>query len=589
MRLRSHVPLLESSLKYISPRPLLWSQCNHRRYASSTAYPEQIAILGGGISGLASAYFVNKEFPNSKITIYESQGELGGWIRSRRVEVPGGDVLFEYGPRTLRPAVSAKPTAGLIQDLGLIPEAIYTPKDAPAARNRYIYYPDRMNRLPTSGSPSLFTDTIQGLMSGLLSGVWGVFREPFTPKRESSLDDCDVGYFITRHVDVRIARNVVSAVAHGIYAGNIWQLSAKTLFPVLWELESRYGSVIGGLFQLNNQGQGDKFVVPIRPSDWDALNLMRHEIHIDESFYRSLKKASTFSFRNGLQTLPKRLAETLRDNEQVEIKTATSVIDLRPLNRDGSNQITVFTKRSTNQPPRPSTDYIYSYPDQFPNRNQDYPTATKKSFDLVISTLPCKGLTEYVTVQVVNLWYSTPNLQRYNGFGYLIPESVPFEQNPERALGVIFDSDAIQGQDSVSGTKLTVMLGGHWWNGWEGYPDENEGTAMAKSVLRRHLGITEEPKACHVTTNYNCIPQYRVGYNDRVSHWAPRLTDEFNGRVKVVGTQFDGVGVNDCILGAWRLAKGLGGNGWKKESCGLDRFADDRPWRTEPVRGLNAW
>jgi oxygen-dependent protoporphyrinogen oxidase len=46
-----------------------------------------------------------REFPESKITIYEGQKETGGWIKSKRVPVPGGgDVLFEYGARTLRPS-----------------------------------------------------------------------------------------------------------------------------------------------------------------------------------------------------------------------------------------------------------------------------------------------------------------------------------------------------------------------------------------------------------------------------------------------------------------------------------------------------
>lgn len=73
-----------------------------------------MAVLGGGISGLSSAYFVAKEFPQSKITIHEANKDSGGWIQSRRVEVPRGDVLFEYGPRTLRPGKDAMITAQLV-------------------------------------------------------------------------------------------------------------------------------------------------------------------------------------------------------------------------------------------------------------------------------------------------------------------------------------------------------------------------------------------------------------------------------------------------------------------------------------------
>ena len=115
MLVRRHVPLLESTVRAHVLRPLLASQCArlpHLRYSStSAAHPERIAVLGGGIAGLASAFFASREFPNSKITVYEGGKDIGGWLNSKRVQVPGGDVLFEAGPRTLR---NASPTAHLV-------------------------------------------------------------------------------------------------------------------------------------------------------------------------------------------------------------------------------------------------------------------------------------------------------------------------------------------------------------------------------------------------------------------------------------------------------------------------------------------
>lgn len=100
-------PLLASSTLLSSP-----GQC---RYQSS--YPERIAVLGGGIGGLCSAYFVSREFPHSKVTLFEAGKETGGWIQSRRVQVQDqdgkdGSVLFELGPRALRNAIV---TAGLVR------------------------------------------------------------------------------------------------------------------------------------------------------------------------------------------------------------------------------------------------------------------------------------------------------------------------------------------------------------------------------------------------------------------------------------------------------------------------------------------
>ena len=59
-------------------------------------------MLGGGITGLATAYYLSQSLPNAKITIYEASARLGGWLSSKRVDIDDGTILFEAGPRTLR-------------------------------------------------------------------------------------------------------------------------------------------------------------------------------------------------------------------------------------------------------------------------------------------------------------------------------------------------------------------------------------------------------------------------------------------------------------------------------------------------------
>ena len=155
---------------------------------------------------------------------------------------------------------------------------------------------------------------------------------------------------------------------------------------------------------------------------------------------------------------------------------------------------------------------------------------------------------------VVNLFFGDPDLLRVHGFGYLLPRSLPFEQNPERALGVIFDSDATIGQDNVPGTKLTVMIGGHWWDGWDTYPDEEEGANMARAVLARHLKIVEEPQTIRVSLQKNCIPQYTVGHADRMWTANQALEQRFHGKLRVAGNSYTGVGLNDCVRAARDVA-----------------------------------
>jgi predicted NAD/FAD-binding protein len=76
-----------------------------------------VAILGGGISGLCTAFYLlawhERVFPGRapKITIYESADRLGGWIRTSKESTPNGDWYFEHGPRTLR----TRPSSMLLQ------------------------------------------------------------------------------------------------------------------------------------------------------------------------------------------------------------------------------------------------------------------------------------------------------------------------------------------------------------------------------------------------------------------------------------------------------------------------------------------
>lgn len=76
------------------------------RCASSQAYKQNIAVIGGGITGLTTAYVLSKR-QDVKVTLYEASKRFGGWIESKLVDVPGdkGRVLFELGPRTLRPSI----------------------------------------------------------------------------------------------------------------------------------------------------------------------------------------------------------------------------------------------------------------------------------------------------------------------------------------------------------------------------------------------------------------------------------------------------------------------------------------------------
>ena len=85
-----------------------------RHYSSEPPPSHDVAVLGGGITGLACAYYLTRELPRAKVTIYEASDRLGGWLSSTRVPVKDGSILFEAGPRTLRPSSNGALAAQLV-------------------------------------------------------------------------------------------------------------------------------------------------------------------------------------------------------------------------------------------------------------------------------------------------------------------------------------------------------------------------------------------------------------------------------------------------------------------------------------------
>ena len=147
--------------------------------------------------------------------------------------------------------------------------------------------------------------------------------EIFRDERSSTLADESVGSFFSRRVDPRIANNLVSALMHGIYAGDVWQLSAKSLFPLPWYYEGQEGSIARGLYERTLRPAGAPFtMMPVR--DRDMLMDFKNQ-NLEPEFARSLATCSVFSFRNGIQQLVDRLAETVQKNDQITIKLNTSV------------------------------------------------------------------------------------------------------------------------------------------------------------------------------------------------------------------------------------------------------------------------
>ena len=109
---------LASGHPLLQRRPFLLHETPVKTSSVPNPYAKEVAVLGGGITGLSTAFNITTCLPDTKITIYEAGSRLGGWMNSETVHVDDGEVLFEWGPRTLRPALNQPSGASTIDLVG---------------------------------------------------------------------------------------------------------------------------------------------------------------------------------------------------------------------------------------------------------------------------------------------------------------------------------------------------------------------------------------------------------------------------------------------------------------------------------------
>jgi oxygen-dependent protoporphyrinogen oxidase len=157
---------------------------------------------------------------------------------------------------------------------------------------------------------SLLTEPVfKGFFSGVL---FELTREA----RPANLEDESVASFLNRRLgNPHIGNNIVSAVLHGIYAGDIYQLSAKSLLRKMWEQERQHGSLTAALAsELQNK------TVIMTKKDLDLFNEISPNMLSER-----MKRTSVYTFKEGMGSLSKALESSLRENLNVEFKTGEKV------------------------------------------------------------------------------------------------------------------------------------------------------------------------------------------------------------------------------------------------------------------------
>ena len=435
-----------------------------------------VAILGGGIAGLTAAFRLSQRDVDA--TVFEAHTEAGGAIRSAQ----DGRFLVEYGPNSLRRSTPLLEDVIDALDLaGAVVEA------QPAARNRYIVRDGALAALPTS-PPGLLTTKAFSL-SGKLRLLAEPFVDPAAPDQEES-----VAGFVRRRLGREALRYGANPFVAGIFAGDPASLSVEHAFPVLYDLEQEHGSLLKGMLR-----------------------------RAKATTERPKARYGLFSFRDGLQTLPRALAAHLGDR----LHTNTRVTHLAP-KADGWTLTT----------------------------ESDAGTATHRA-DAVLSTIPLHQLAQvslstpvdrspldgvpYPPVTVYHLGYHASDVGHpLDGFGVLVPEA----EDDLHILGTIFSSTLFPNRAPDDYVLLTTLVGG------SRHPNlAHAGMASLRATVTHDLqcllDVHGPPVFESVYRWERAIPQYVLGYG-AIKDLLANLEREHPG-LFLAGNYRQGISVPDAM------------------------------------------
>ncbi|KAG5735710.1 Protoporphyrinogen oxidase [Termitomyces sp. T112] len=518
--------------------------------------PRHIAVLGGGLTGLSSAFHLSRRFPFARITLLEKQNRPGGWVRSEQVQLGTNEdtttsLTVEAGPRTLRP--NSKAVLELVNLLDLKSELLTTPRSSPAARNRFLYLPDVQSGL--TDIPTSMFGFLRSPIRGLLLSA--IFTEPLrspnrVPTQYVNVDgskriyqDESLDNFLSRRFGPEVARVLGSALCHGVYAADSRRLSVRAAFPVLYNLEEKgNGRVVFGILKdILGVGAGKK-----------SRHAEGGQMYDLGDVEQLMQGVSVYSFCGGVQTLTDALAKALAATSNVELCYGQDVKEIE-MYEDENSSLAIHTTVQTLKP----THVVSSIP--LPLLNAILPPSGSYA-----RPLPHLTANPSSSVTVLSLVFAVPsNTVHPAGFGYLIPRPrggyPPPTDVPTRPgiLGTVFDSCALPFKSNSESeyTKLTVMLGGP-------YPsplpetDYELITRVLAHLAESLLQPLPDPIATRVWRHVDCIPTPGVGHLERMKELKNVLEEEsgrgaWRGRLEVVGAGVGGVSVGDCVEAGRRV------------------------------------
>ncbi|MBI4715178.1 MAG: protoporphyrinogen oxidase [Nitrospirae bacterium] len=413
----------------------------------------RVIVIGGGISGLATAYWMARK--GMDVTLLERENRAGGCIRTEALEGyrvdHAANCLLNFLPEVDQ----------LCQGVGLSSRMVSRGRQA---GSRYLVKDGRLLPVPA------------GLLQFAKTPIWSLkgkarlLLEPFMPAphgvESNGGTDESVARFVRRRLGREMLDYAVEPFIAGSYAGDVDRLSVRSTFPRLWELEHRYRSLVFGAL--------------VRRVTGSRTSCVSH----------------LFSFDEGMEVLPGAIARFLGSR----FLPGRRVKGLEPV-KEGWEVAVVAGSRG--EETRMTADVVVV-------------SAPADETSRLMSSLspPLRGLLsgiEYSPLAVVHLGFSRGRvLHPLDGMGCLVPR-----REGGMLLGSLWSSVIFPRRAPLGKAVLTNYVGGARNPGAIDLKDEALLDGVLRD-LRYPLGIRQEPEFVKIVRHPRALPQYTLGHPERL-------------------------------------------------------------------------
>jgi oxygen-dependent protoporphyrinogen oxidase len=465
-----------------------------------------VVIVGGGISGLAAAFYLRDE--PVRVTVLEGSPRPGGKLSVSEV----GGVAVDEGAEAL--LVTRPEGTALIAEAGLADQ-----RTAPGPTSSAIWTLGALRPLPRRQFMGVPSDLAELARSGVLSAD-GVARARQDLELAPTERDGDVP--VARYVGARLGAEVVDRLVDpllgGVYAGRSAELSFDATLPALAAASRRHRSLAEAAGSL------------LPPPPAGAPPAGAPGTRAGGPVFTSLT--------GGLGMLPAYLAKV----SGAEVRTSAIVRELAPAAAGWR-----LTVGSAAAPERIDADAVIV---AVPARPAGRLLAAVPGASAAVTAL---GDISYASMAIVTLAYPrsafpAPGLAALGWSGYLVPavdgravkavtfSSVKWPHLAQTSAGGEVPLEFVRCSVGRIGEESLLQR------------SDEELAALAAAELAEATGVRGGPASSRVTRWGGALPQYTVGHLDRVT--AIRAAVAAQPGLAVCGAAYDGVGVPACVATA---------------------------------------